>query len=449
MLLLVACFTLGLGLLLKDSCNGPGWDGYQYRALCYNDVVPLYYAHGFNDDLFPYVEHPERDVRQPKGGYDPARPDTHWGFVEYPVLTGLLMWFAARLGTGWTNAFGGQEDGTTFLYVNAALLSAFALATVWLLWQMAEDKRRIAYFAAGTPVVLYAFHNWDLMAVFFMVLTLYFFERHRFFESGVALSLGASAKIFPIVMAPFLFFVLWRRSYEPPGRALRVPTAMWAALRRSRPAWMLFLGTLLGYLVVNLPFVLFGSSSLFFEVFRFHLRRSPNFETIWWVANEWGRKWGIEWLDRLDEREHLEQFLLLVVLLANAAVLVVAWRRRWGGREAALASVLVFLLLNKIFSVQYALWLLPFFALLPLPAWTFALFALADAWVYASIFTFFTTFGTDRFDGAARWLSFAVLSRTAGHLVLLAWLVWTAGRVRASKARAWRRSTRAPAAGRA
>jgi uncharacterized membrane protein len=524
-LLLASFFTLGLGFALKDSCNGPSWDGYQYRALCYNDIVPLYYAHGFDSDVFPYVDHPERDAQQPKEGYDPAKPDTHWGFVEYPVLTGMHLWFAAKMGTAWVRAFGGHEDGQMFLYMNAVLLSGFALATVVLLWRMTGDPRRVAYFAAGTPIVLYAFHNWDLMAVFFLVLTIYLFERQRFYASGVALSLGASAKLFPIVAAPFLFFVLWRRVHDP-NRAGNRPPA-WAAraaiagsalgllaailaiaavssvplffasvhlvvlllatltllssagaaasawlskrgqgnlapavavvtgllllvlagplpalpvlaaavgfsrpirsafltLPRARSAWELTLGTILGFLVVNLPFVLFGSSSIYFEVFRFHLRRSPNFETIWWVAQTYGHKWHLEWLTRLEERTFLDQLLLLAFLAAFLGALLLVWRQRWGPRQATFAAVLVFLILNKVFSVQYALWVLPFFTLLPLPAWSYALFALADAWVYATIFPFFTAFDTSRFDTASRWLSLAVVTRTTSLLVLLGLLV--------------------------
>jgi len=422
-LLLVCAFTLGMGLALKDSCNGPSWDGYQYRALCYNDIVPLYYAHGFEDDLFPYVDHPERDADRPKGNYDPAKPDTHWGFVEYPVLTGLHMFFAAKLGSVWSRATGMPENGQTFLYTNAAMLSAFALASVVLLWRMVPDPRRVALFAAGTPVVLYAFHNWDLMAVFFLILTLYWFERGRFGASGLALSFGASAKLFPIVVAPLLFVVLWRAQYDAPASLARVPAALWRALLRARNAWLLFVGTVVGFAVVNLPFLLWGSPSIYFEVFRFHLRRTPNFETIWWVAHEWGNRWGFEWMSRLDQRPHLDRLLLAAFVLCFVAVAALAWVRRWGPRTAAFAAVLVFLLLNKIFSVQYALWILPFFALLPLPIWTFAVFAAADAWVYSTIFAFFGASGTPRQDDSIRWLSWAVVTRTLSLLTLLAWLV--------------------------
>lgn len=412
--------TLGLSLLLKDSCDGPGWDGYQYRALCYNDIAPLYGAHHFDTDTFPYVDHAGD---QPSYGPAPFdHEEQRWrGWVEYPVLTGLLMWVAAKSGTWLHDATGIEKSSATFLYVNAFFLALFALGTVVLLQGMAHDKRRVAYFAAGSALVLYAFHNWDLMAVFFVVLTIFWFERGRLFLSGAALSLGASAKIFPIVAAPFLFFVLVRRAFADPTHpgAARWLAAFLRALAAKRP-WLLAAGTAAGFAVVNLPFVLLGSRDMWVHVFRFHLHRSPNFETVYFVAHEWGRRWHVAWMERLDQRTPLDEVLLVVLALAFLGLLVVLWRRRWGPREAAFVAVLGFLVLNKVFSVQYALWALPFFVLLPLPAWSYGIFAAADAWVYVTLFPLFNHFDDPKaFDAGFRWMSLAVLARALSFVLLV------------------------------
>lgn len=526
-LLVLASATLGLGLLLKDGCVSHGDD---WWSPCYNDIVPLYGGHHLDTDTFPYVDHP---------GDDLSNPDLtkRQGFIEYPVLTGLLMWFAAKLGTLWVTAFGGKEDGAMFLYMNAALLSGFALGTVVLLDRMVEDKRRIAYFAAGTALMLYAFHNWDLMAVFFVVLTVYWFERGKYAASGFALALGFMAKIFPIVAAPLLWLVLIRRHHAPIaitpqaariaqgaaaatlgilGAAFLLSTGLAAAgyetrflsrpvfngdtwgsavtliamgvlgvvLTRARKgslqerdlwgvasmapllaavgsflpalllvvvagllsgflvsftrtvvktpaAWTLAGTTIAGIVAISAPFLAFGSRDLFFEIFRFHTRRTPNFETVWHVTKVYGDTHGWTWVSNLGDKEWLDHTLLTLVAAAFVGIGVLAWRRNWGAREGALAAILIFLLFNKIFSVQYALWVLPFFALLPLPAWSYGFWAACDAWVEFMIFRWFKTSSQDPSGASSdwNWMSLAVVMRAVSLLVLLAWLAWPRRRV--------------------
>lgn len=172
-LLLVGLVTLGLGFSYKDACNDQvGWkDSRQYRSLCYTDITPLYWVRNFDDDAVPYHEHEP----QPED----LNPDEPRGFLEYPVLTGLFMWLASMLGTWRVRIFEGTpgpETGQEFFYWNSFLLALLALGTIVLLVRLAKDPRRVLYFAAGSPLLLYAFHNWDLLALFFTVLGLYWFE---------------------------------------------------------------------------------------------------------------------------------------------------------------------------------------------------------------------------------------------------------------------------------
>jgi uncharacterized membrane protein len=52
----------------------------------------------------------------------------------------------------------------------------------------------------GSPLVLYAFHNWDMIAGAVWGLVLY--ERNRPAISGAALAAGASAKLYPSFFLP-------------------------------------------------------------------------------------------------------------------------------------------------------------------------------------------------------------------------------------------------------
>ena len=93
--------VLTAGMLLvsyaaKDRCVGPTFDDkgrstpdYDIRIdrdLCYSDIQYLWLDRDIDKHVFPYVH----------GGITPP-PDSKLtgGTVEYPVLTGLLMWVGA------------------------------------------------------------------------------------------------------------------------------------------------------------------------------------------------------------------------------------------------------------------------------------------------------------------------------------------------------------------
>jgi hypothetical protein len=52
--------------------------------------------------------------------------------------------------------------------------------------------------------------------------------------------------------------------------------------------------------------------------------------------------------------------------------------------------VLLFLITAKVFSPQYALWLMPFFVLVGIPIWGYGLFVVADMFVLGAIWWFLT-----------------------------------------------------------
>lgn len=391
--ILIGATLVGLSLAwaVKAPCVGNNWDGRQYERLCYNDIQPLYSARHMDDRVVPYVD----DRTEP--GADPEDLTRRYGFLEYPVLTGVLMFVAAQF----------SKTADEFMVWNAILLSLFALGTTLVLYQTAQDKRRVALWALGPPLFLYAFHNWDLIAVFFAALAIHFHRKGNAVGAGVALALGASAKLFPAFLAPAFGLAILRQEHG-----------------LGRRAWgfgLAFVGTAVA---VNLPFFL-ANRELFLETYRFHLRRDPNFETLWYVIGHYGRKWNVEFL--LDGHQ-AEQFLSLLVPLALLAGLTLVGALVLLGRldavQGGLASLLLFMVFNKIFSVQYALWLLPFFVVLNLGHVKYAVYALADLLVYVSIFTFFlhTSDGQDAryFD----YVAVSVVARTATLLWILVAQIW-------------------------
>lgn len=411
LVLLVTTLMLGLGLLVKDPCAWNAWDGNQFRALCYNDALPLYSIRHLDAPAFPFFD----QGRDP----DQALVDRP-GFFEYPVLTALLMWTAAALAHSTASWFGAEPTNVDFFYWGVGLLTLLGLGTTLLLVRMAPAPRRLAYFAAGSPLVLYAFHNWDLLAVFLAVLGLYWFERGRWVASGVAVAAGASAKLFPLLFAPPLFLHLVREHYTPPVGRVHALRAMAQALARAAAAWRFTLGVVGGLVALHAPILLWGSTDLLLESVRFHLRRGATYETLWSAAGRLGERGDIGWLQHLGERASFESTGVALGTVAYAAVLGLVWTRRAGPRGAAFAAVLLFLLFNKVYSVQYGLWILPFFALVAVPAWAYAAFAAADLWIYAALFSLFAGSGSaDDFNAAYDGVAWAVVARTAALAALV------------------------------
>jgi len=77
-------------------------------------------------------------------------------------------------------------------------------------------------------------------------------------------------------------------------------------------------------------------------------------------------------------------------VIGAAVVLAIEFRReRPRPYAVSFALLLWFLVTAKVFSPQYALWVLPFFALLRMPWWSYVAFAVTDAAVWFAVSGYF------------------------------------------------------------
>jgi hypothetical protein len=200
---LLACgVTLVFAYLDKARCTGApfapdgrsiAFDRIKDSHVCYSDIQFLWLGRDINEHVFPYLS----------GGVTPGGRLTG-GAVEYPVLSGLLMWLGAV----------GVHNDAMFLLHSALLLAPFALATAWLLGRLSGMTALL--WAAGSPLVLYAFHNWDLpvvctaVAAVYVVTTLMRYSvRTRGIVAAVLLGVGFCLKVYPgIFVLPLLVHVL-------------------------------------------------------------------------------------------------------------------------------------------------------------------------------------------------------------------------------------------------
>jgi uncharacterized membrane protein len=342
--------TLTLGAAVKQPCAAGDWtDGRQYKRLCYSDIVPLYGTEQLIGPRLPYLQ----PCRSESGQCD-----------EYPVLTMYFMRLAAWLGHGYA----------AFFYVNEIMLALCAIGAAWALYHVAGE--RALYFALAPTLLIYAFVNWDLLAVALAAAGTVALLRDRDATGGALLGLGAAAKAYPALL--LIPFVLERFRQG-----------------RRRGAGALTLGAVGAYAAVNLPFVLTAPHA-WSTFFRFNSNRPVDWDSAWFVACQ--RLHGgtyCAWSPRVIN-------WVSVAVFATLAALVYAIRRalrpdfpRW---TFAFPLLVLFLLTNKVYSPQYGLWLLPWFALaLPNP-WLFAAFEVTDVAVFLTRFTWFGRLGADLGD---------------------------------------------------
>jgi uncharacterized membrane protein len=337
--------TLAVGHAIKAPCVAGHWDdGRQYTRLCYTDIVPLLGTEQLGSGRLPYL--------------DPCDQAAPGNCDEYPVLTMWTMRLAA-----W--ASGPNLAG--FFYANALLLWIAAFAIALCLYIMVGS--RALYFALAPTLAIYATTNWDLIPVAFATAGTLAYLQRRDVWSGVLLGLGAAAKLYPALLV--VAFVAGRFRGREPDRGIHLA---WAAA-----------GT---WLAVNLPFALAGPSG-WWEFFRFNSARTADWDSIWFLACE-----SLSGQTCANTR---------LINLASAALFVgsvwFVWRlkvqrdpgfARW---TLGFPILVLFLLTNKVYSPQYGLWLLPWFALALPSLRLFALFQAADVAVFVTRFSFFGTLG--------------------------------------------------------
>ncbi|TML99747.1 MAG: hypothetical protein E6G05_12155 [Actinobacteria bacterium] len=137
-------------------------------------------------------------------------PYVHYAF-EYPVGTGLFAWLTSLVGAG----------VGTYLAVNAIVLGAFGLLTIWLLRRFEGANPWLL--ALSPALALYVVLNWDLVSIASLVVALVLFDRRRDAWGAVALGVATWTKFFPIIVLPV---VLCARLLE--GRDWRERARAWA-----------------------------------------------------------------------------------------------------------------------------------------------------------------------------------------------------------------------------
>ena len=314
--------------------------------------------------------------------------------VEYPVVIGYLAYVTALVG----------RTAASFFALTALLNAAAVLLITRLLYSRAGS--RITRWALGLPVLLYAFHNWDAIALVTAVLGVRAYDSGSDARAGAWLGLGFATKIFPGLLVPP--FVVQR----------------WCAGDR-RGAIRIAFGAAVVTIAVNLPAMIASPTGWAYPA-RFQGRRHATWGSlVSWVTSP---PWGGWTVGAPSAAANLIAGVALAMGLVGVCFLAV--RRDLSAPAIGAVALGVFLLTNKVYSPNYDLWLVPFFVLLPARRRLWVAFCAVD------FAMFFVVFGRihgllDR-NFAADMVPYVVFLRA---LVVIAFIVFAAAGTSASRRR--------------
>ncbi|MFC5719777.1 glycosyltransferase family 87 protein [Streptomyces gamaensis] len=385
---LVAIGMFALGMVQKLPCYDYGWffgATTQYTHACYSDIPHLYSGRGFDAGLIPYFD---RIPQSLSGGMD---------YLEYPVLTGLFMQVAA-----WLTPGGGtlqHREQLNWLVNSGMLLACTAVIAVCTARAHRRRPWDALLVALAPAFALTATVNWDLFAVALTAGAMLMWSRSRPVLAGVLIGLAAAAKLYPLLLLGPLFVLCLRA-----GRMRAFATAAASATG----AW----------LVVNLPVMITHDAQGFHiregwaKFYTFSQERPVDFGSLWLVISQ---RTG----DPLDGANTYVTLLMIAGCLALGALALYAPRRP---RFAQLAFLVValFVLVNKVYSPQYVLWLVPL-AVLARPKWRdFLIWQACEVLYFLGIWSYLAYTGSgDKHQGLpAEGYQLAIVAHLLGTLYL-------------------------------
>ena len=282
-----------------SHCEGTTWaTPDQYIHACYSDLPSLYSDRGLDKHQWPY--------------------SSKTNSVEYPVLTGMVMYATAAL----------ADSPIAYFNINALFLAFLFIALVLLVRKM---KPEFGYLLPVAPAMIASLYiNWDLWAIITMMLAIYWFDRKAYLYSALAMGISISTKFLPVFLLLPIIFILWRQS-------------------RPKELIKYLATTLLMWLAINLPFALTTPSG-WWRFYKLNLERGADWGSLWLAFSQLGL--GLTNLNYLS---------VLLLLIGVSAIAVFLFEIRYTPTLASIAFIVLatVMVASKVYSPQYVLWLTP------------------------------------------------------------------------------------------
>lgn len=301
--ILLALFAALLSFAKFDHCYNSNWTGVGVDVHeCYSDLPALYDARGLVNHVWPY--------------------SSATNSVEYPPLTGLIMWATAEI-----TPSGNASDKTYFL-INIFLIALLFIATALLVSKINPSKW---YLLPILPAVIASLYiNWDMWAVLSAIAAIYWFDRKKYLLSSFTLAISIATKFFPVVLLiPIAIIFLMQRRYRTGVKYLLTTTLVWA--------------------VINAPFVLTTPTG-WLRFFKLNGSRPADLGSVWQALN----------LFNINP-PHINFYWIAIFILFSIVIAGYIIREALTPTLAQIAFIFValFTVVNKVYSPQYVLWLAP------------------------------------------------------------------------------------------
>jgi uncharacterized membrane protein len=289
-----------------NHCRSAGWGSPGvYIHMCYSDISALYGARDINTDTWPY-----------------ASQDNS---VEYPVLTGMVMWATGLL-------IDDPNGYRPYFDLNILLITLLLFASIFILWRLKPEH--VALFPIAPAVFGSLFINWDIYAVLFALLSLYFYKEEKMDVSALFMGIAISTKFYPGVILFGIALIFWnQKAITRLLRYLAVTVAAWLA--------------------INIPIAI-NNYEGWFRFFKLNMDRDSDLGSIWYAIALLKLPGG-----------NINNLTIIIFLLALAVIALffsmVAQSRDDFTNLATVAflTVAAFVTISKVYSPQYILWLTP------------------------------------------------------------------------------------------
>ena len=282
-----------------SHCEGTNWaTPDQYIHACYSDLPSLFGERGMVDNKWPYAS------------------DTN--AVEYPVLTGLVMYATSFL----------AHSPISYFNFNAFLLALLFIGLVFIVYRI---KPEFTYLLPVAPAMVASLYiNWDLWAIITMMLAIYWFDRKQYTYSSLALAVSISTKFMPVFLLLPILFILWRSNQI-----------------RELVKYALTTGAL--WLAINLPFALTTPTG-WWRFYKLNMEREADWGSLWLAFSQLGL--GLANLNYLA-------ILLLLIGLTSFVIFLFELKNTPTLASIAFIVLAIVMIASKVYSPQYVLWLTP------------------------------------------------------------------------------------------
>ena len=297
-IVLLAFIASAISFAKFSPCIGFNWaTPGQYIHACYSDLPSLLGNRSIGSGIWAY------------SGEQP---------VEYPVITGLVMYITAQI----------AQVTTTYYLLNAALLALLLIAVAVI---TARIRPQFGYLLSFSPAVIASLYiNWDLWAIASMMMAIYWFDRKQYDLSAIAIGISIATKFIPIFLLPVIIDIFYRQ-------------------RNLKGAIKYLAISLFTWLAINLPVALTTFDGWWY-FYKLNIERVADWGSLWYALSALGL--GLANLNYLS-------ILLLLVCISALGIFLFALDYIPSLAQVAFIVIATVTCVSKVYSPQYVLWLAP------------------------------------------------------------------------------------------